>query len=255
MNGRKLGAIILAAGRGKRMNANKGMNKVTFQLANKPLVKHSIDLLEHMDFKSLVVVVGFAKESVKEVLKDDKHIVFAEQTKRLGTAHAVACGFKKIPDELTDVLVINGDDSAFYTQEVISQLAEKHIESDAAVTFLTVRLDNPFGLGRVVRNSDGKVTSIVEEKDATEEQRKIQEINAACYFFSTKFLKTYLKKIEKSPVTGEYYIVSLIELAAKHKETIETIQVEIPWRGVNTQDELKEAERLYESIKQNTQEE
>jgi bifunctional UDP-N-acetylglucosamine pyrophosphorylase / glucosamine-1-phosphate N-acetyltransferase len=248
---RKLGAIILAAGRGKRMNANKGMNKVTFQLANKPLVKHSIDLLEHMDFKTLVVVVGFAKESVKEVLKDDNHVVFAEQTKRLGTAHAVSTGFKKVPEEITDVLVINGDDSAFYTKEVISQLAAKHIEANAAVTFLTVRLDNPFGLGRVVRNADGKVTSLVEEKDATEEQRQIHEINAACYFFSTAFLRKYLKKIEKSPVTGEYYIVSLIELAAQQGETVETIQVEIPWRGVNTPEELQEAEQLYQSIKMN----
>lgn len=247
---RKIGAIILAAGRGKRMNA-KGMNKVTFQLANKPLVKHSIDLLEHMDFSSLVVVVGFAKESVKEVLKNDKNIVFAEQTKRLGTAHAVSVGFKKTSEEITDVLVINGDDSAFYTQEVISQLAEKHFSSNAAVTFLTVKLENPFGLGRVVRDSNGKVTSLVEEKDATEEQRKIQEINAACYFFSTAFLRKYLKKIEKSKVTGEYYIVSLIELAAKQGETVETIQVEIPWRGVNTPEELSEAERLYQSINAN----
>ncbi len=247
---RNLGAIVLAAGRGKRMKA-KGMNKVTFQLANKPLVKHSIDLLEHMYFDSIIVVVGFAKESVKEVLKDDKHIIFAEQTKRLGTAHAVASGFKKVPEHVSDVLVINGDDSAFYTKEVISQLAAKHIDSQAAVTFLTVKLPNPFGLGRVVRDKDGKVTSIVEEKDATEEQRKIQEINAACYFFSSAFLKKYLKKIKKSPVTGEYYIVSLIELAAQQGETIETIQVEIPWRGVNTPEELQEAENLYQSIKAN----
>ena len=247
---RNLGAIVLAAGRGKRMKA-KGMNKVTFQLANKPLVKHSIDLLEHMYFNSIIVVVGFAKESVKEVLKDDKHIIFAEQTKRLGTAHAVASGFKKVPENITDVLVINGDDSAFYTKEVVSQLAAKHIDAQSAITFLTVKLPNPFGLGRVVRHKDGKVTSIVEEKDATEEQRKIQEINAACYFFSTAFLKKYLKKIKKSPVTGEYYIVSLIELAAEQGETIETIQVEIPWRGVNTPEELQEAENLYQSIKAN----
>ena len=254
MNERKLGAIILAAGRGKRMNA-KGMNKVTFTLANKPLVKHSIDLLEHMYISSIVVVVGFAKESVKEVLKDDKHIIFAEQTKRLGTAHAVATGFKKIPDEVTDVLVINGDDSAFYTKEVVSQLAAKHIDSQAAVTFLTVKLPNPFGLGRVVRNKEGNVVAIVEEKDATEAQRKIGEINAACYFFSTTFLKKYLKKIAKSPVTGEYYIVSLIELAAKQNEKIETIQVEIPWRGVNTREELEEAERLYASSKKDRHDE
>jgi bifunctional UDP-N-acetylglucosamine pyrophosphorylase / glucosamine-1-phosphate N-acetyltransferase len=104
-------------------------------------------------------------------------------------------------------------------------------------------------LGRVVRDASGNVTAIVEEKDATEEQRAINEINAACYFFSTKFLKKYLKKIKKSPVTGEYYIVSLIEMAAKNKETIETMQVDLPWRGVNTQEELKEAEQLFAQLK------
>jgi bifunctional UDP-N-acetylglucosamine pyrophosphorylase/glucosamine-1-phosphate N-acetyltransferase len=245
---RKLGAIILAAGKGKRMNA-KNRNKVTLTLADKPLVKHSVDLLETMQFHTVVVVIGYAKESVKEVLKNDTHIVFAEQKKRLGTAHAVAVGFQKITPDVTDVLVIQGDDSAFYTKEVIEQLAAKHIDTKAAVTFLTVRLENPFALGRVVRDASGKVTAIVEEKDATEEQRAINEINAACYFFSTKFLKKYLKRIKKSPVTGEYYIVSLIEMAAKNKETIETMQVDLPWRGVNTKEELEEAEQMFAQLK------
>jgi bifunctional N-acetylglucosamine-1-phosphate-uridyltransferase/glucosamine-1-phosphate-acetyltransferase GlmU-like protein len=245
---RQLGAIILAAGKGKRMNT-KNKNKVTLTLADKPLVKHSVDLLEDLQFHAVVVVIGYAKESVKEVLKNDTHIIFAEQKKRLGTAHAVAVGFQKITPDVTDVLVIQGDDSAFYTKDVIEQLAAKHVESNAAVTFLTVKLENPFALGRVVRDASGKVTAIVEEKDATEEQRAINEINAACYFFSTKFLKKYLKKIKKSPVTGEYYIVSLIEMAAKNKETIETMQVDLPWRGVNTQEELKEAEQLFAQLK------
>src|SRR5438105_2091921 len=115
---RKLGAIILAAGRGKRMNA-KDQNKVTFTLVDKPLVKHSVDLLEGLHFHSIVVVVGYAQVSVRNVLKSDRHIIFAEQTKRLGTAHAVVTGVKKIPEDVTDVLVLQGDDSAFYTVEVI----------------------------------------------------------------------------------------------------------------------------------------
>ena len=202
-----------------------------------------------MEFHTIVVVVGFAKESVKEVLKNDKDIVYAEQKKRLGTAHAVAVGFQKIADNVTDILVIQGDDSAFYTKEIISRLAAKHVESNAAVTFLTVNLENPFALGRVVRDDTGIVTAIIEEKDATEEQRAIHEINAACYFFSTKFLKKYLKQIKKSPVTGEYYLVSLIEMAAKNNETIETIQADLPWRGVNTREELDEAEQLFAQMK------
>src|SRR6266404_3976578 len=157
---RKLGAIILAAGKGKRMNT-KNKNKVTFTLADKPLVKHSVDLLEDMHFHSVVVVIGYAKESVKEVLKNDTHIIFAEQTKRLGTAHAVVTGFRKIPEDVTDVLVIQGDDSAFNTKGTIAQLAMKHVENKATVTFLTVKIDNPYGFGRVVRDNGGKVVAIV----------------------------------------------------------------------------------------------
>ena len=185
---RKLGAIILAAGKGKRMNT-KNKNKVTLTLADKPLVKHSVDLLEDMQFHSVVVVIGFAKESVREVLKNDSHIIFAEQKKRLGTAHAVATGFQKIPDDVTDVLVIQGDDSAFYTKEIIEQLAAKHVETNAVITFLTIKVVNPFALGRIERGPNGKVKAIVEEKDATEEQRTINEVNVGCYFFSTRFLR------------------------------------------------------------------
>ena len=135
---------------------------------------------------------------------------------------------------------------------MISELTDIHFSSQAAVTFLTLEIDNPFGLGRVIRNAMGNVEAIVEEKDATESQRMVKEVNAACYVFSTAFLNKYIKKIEKSPVTGEYYIVSLIELAAKYNEKIETMRGgSMPWRGVNSKEELEEAERLYMQINGN----
>src|SRR5436190_17769737 len=99
INNKKLGAIILAAGRGSRMNA-KETNKVALFLANKPLILHSIHALENMDFDKIIVVIGFAKDSVKNALKDS-HVLFAEQRKRLGTAHAVKCALDVLPDELT----------------------------------------------------------------------------------------------------------------------------------------------------------
>lgn len=241
----KLGAIILAAGKGKRMKS-KDKNKVTMSLADKPLILHSIHVLEDMHFDTIVVVVGFAKESVKDVLKDS-HILFAEQKKRLGTGHAVVCAMRELPTDVTDVLIIQGDDSHFYKEETITKLTNAHLSSGASLTFLTIEVKNPFGLGRVVRDNDGKVTAIVEEKDATEKQKSVTEINPACYMFNVAFLKKYLKQIKKSPVTGEYYITSLIDIAIKHNEKIETLQAGfLPWRGINTREELEEAERLYE---------
>lgn len=245
MNKRKLGAIILAAGRGSRMKATKDANKVTMALANKPIIVHAVELLEKMKFQLIVIVVGFAKASVINLIKHPM-TVFAEQTKRLGTAHAVKCALPKISDDITDVVVMNGDDSAFYTTDLISNLTNIHFSSNAAVTFLTLEIENPKGLGRVIRDTAGNVQAIVEEKDATEAQRKVKEINAACYVFSMDFLRKYIKKIDKSPVTGEYYIVSLVELAVKHGEMVQTLQGgAMPWRGVNSKEELEEAERLY----------
>lgn len=241
---KNLGAIILAAGKGTRMKAGK-TNKVALLLADKPLILHAIHLLEKMKFGQIVVVVGFAKDSVKNVLKDS-NVVFAEQPRRLGTAHAVRSALPDLSQSVTDVLVIQGDDSHFYKEDTISKLVAAHNKSKASVTFLTIKAAIPFGLGRIVRNKLGKVVAIVEEKDATDKIRKIKEVNPACYMFKTEFLKKFLKDVPKSPITGEYYLTSLIDIAIKHSENIETLNVgKMPWRGVNTKEELREAEKMY----------
>lgn len=241
---RKLGAIILAAGKGTRMKSGK-TNKVALLLADKPLILHSIHILEKMKFQEIIVVVGFAKDSVKNVLKNSK-VIFAEQKKRLGTAHAVKSALADLDANITDVLVIQGDDSHFYKEETISQLAKEHINSEACLTFLTINAKNPFGLGRIVRDKNGQVTTIVEEKDANAKIRKITEVNPACYMFKTDFLKKYIKTVQKSKITGEYYLTSLIDIAIKHNEKVSTMQAgNMSWRGVNTKEELKEAEKIF----------
>ena len=247
MDKNKLGAIVLAAGKGKRMNS-RDVNKVVLPLANKPMIVHSIALLENAGISRIVVVVGFAKKSVMEVL--GTKVMFAEQHKRLGTGHAVVQGLRKMPNEVENILVINGDDSAFYTEEVIKNLAEKHLISNASLTFLTIDKQNPFGLGRVIRDENENVKAIVEEKDATDMQRKVTEVNPGCYIFKSSFLRKYLPRVKKSPVTGEYYLTSLIDIGIKNNEKTETLKAgPLPWRGVNTKDELLEAERLFISTK------
>lgn len=240
---KEVGAIILAAGKGSRMKA-KRVNKVAMPLADKPMIVHTIELLEKIKIKDILVVVGFAKTSVMNVL--GQKVIFAEQTKRLGTAHALMCGFKKFPKTSENILVLNGDDSAFYTKDIIESLIKKHFEQNASLTFLTIDKDNPEGLGRIVRDSLGKVTAIIEEKDATSMQREIKEINPGCYLFSSLFLQKYLPQVKKSSVTGEYYLTSLIDIGIKNGEKIETVAAgNISWRGVNTKEELMEAEDLF----------
>ena len=247
MKKKNLGSIILAAGKGKRMKA-KSVNKVTLHLANKPMILHTVNLIKELRIKTIVVVVGFAKKSVIDLL--DGGVIFAEQKKRLGTAHAVSCALQKLPSSITDVLVLNGDDSAFYKGETIKKLIEKHYLSDAAFTLLTIQKADPMGLGRILRDTSGNLKAIVEEKDATPIQRRIKEVNPACYVFRLDFLKKYLKQIEKSPITREYYLTSLINIGINNKERIGILKIDMmPWRGVNTKDELAEAEQLFAQVK------
>jgi bifunctional UDP-N-acetylglucosamine pyrophosphorylase / glucosamine-1-phosphate N-acetyltransferase len=248
---RKLGAVILAAGQGKRMQLD-GINKVTVPLYNKPIVAHIVHFVKDISVDTIVLVVGHAKESVMQVLEKED-VLFAEQTKRLGTAHALQVGLEKLPDDITDVLVVNGDDAGFYNdnyKKIIQKMAEEQLLSDAAFTFLTIEQENPAGLGRIVRDAKGKLRAIIESKDATEEQLRITEINTGCFVFRTDFLREYLPKVNPSPVTGEYYLTSLIDLAIQDRVNVQTVRGGMmTWRGVNTKEELKEAERLFAQVK------
>jgi len=235
-------AIILAAGKGKRMNAVE-RNKVTYEVGGKPMIARSVANVKNAGVHNIILVVGHAKQSVINLF--DETILFAEQEQPLGTGHAVKVALPKLPKSADAVLVLYGDDSFLYSSDVYKRLITLHQEKKPAITFLTLLVDNPTGLGRVVRDKNGKLLGIVEEKDATDEQRKIREINPACYVFSHEFLNEYIELIPQSPVTGEYYLTSLIELAVENNKHIETMMVsDIRWRGVNTPEELKEAEKL-----------
>lgn len=237
----KIAAIVLAAGKGKRMQSINS-NKVVLPLGGKPMILYGIDLLRKFHVDPIVVVVGFAKESVMNVVGKD--VVYVIQERQLGTGHAVMKGLQKLSDAITDVIVINGDDVAFYDEKTMRNLLNIHKTSNAAVTFLTLTVDNPYGLGRVLRDNENRVIAIREEKDASPQERLIKEVNINCYIFRVLFLKRYLKRIKKSSITGEYYVVTLVELAVKNNERVETLPVKIAWRGVNTPSELREAELL-----------
>ncbi|MBI2621963.1 MAG: NTP transferase domain-containing protein [Candidatus Levybacteria bacterium] len=238
-----LAGIVLAAGKGKRMELGN-LNKVTLLLGGKSMVVHGVDLLKKLKISPIIIVVGFAKESVKKLFPEG--VIFAQQRKRLGTAHAVKTALPSLAQSTTDVLVIQGDDSAFYREVTLRDLIKLHKENKNSLTFLTIDVSNPQGLGRIIRDKNGQVIKIVEEKDVTQEQRKMKEINPACYVFNLSFLKKYLPKVAKSPISGEYYLVSLVELAIRNKEKMGVVKGgKMMWRGVNTKEELEEAQRLY----------
>lgn len=243
---KRIAAIVLAAGKGKRMGFTN-RNKVSLPLGTKPLVLYAVELVKNFGFFPIIVVVGFAKESVMKVL-EGHDVIFVYQRRQLGTAHAASCALSRVPLGVRDLFVIQGDDAAFYQKDTIRKLVKLHKKTNAAVSFLTVTLSNPYGLGRVVRGSDGRLLSIVEEKDATPQQRNIREVNPACYVFSVRFLKKYLKQVAKSKFTGEYYLTMLVDIAIREGEKVETFNdPQVVWRGVNTKEELQEAQKMLAS--------
>ena len=195
-----LWTIILAAGRGTRMKSSS-INKVAYKINGIPMLTRTIQSLKETGIANIVVVVGFAKDSVLSLLENS--IKTVEQKNMLGTGHAVKTALSKIPKNAKDVLVLNGDDSFLLDPKLLKKMYLKHLESKAKITFLSVKMDAPGGLGRVLRGKNGKVLGIVEEKDATEAQKKVKEVNAACYIFDYSFLKKFIGVIKKSDITGE----------------------------------------------------
>lgn len=234
--------VILAAGKGTRMKA-KNRNKVTYALKGKPMILRTISILKETGIENILIVVGFAKDSVIRLLTPDIKVV--EQRKRLGTAHAVKVALRKIPQSAKYILVLQGDDSFLYSSQNITNLINKHIRSKSEISFITVELNNPYGLGRILRDKNNNVMGIIEEKDATQKQRQIHEVNTASYIFNRDFLDKYINKIPKSKVTGEYYLPVLTDIAIKNSEKVETVKLtNFKWRGVNTPEELQIAEKM-----------
>lgn len=234
-----IAAIILAAGKGKRMQSD--LPKVLHLVSGQPLLLKSLKILEKVDLNQKIVVVGHRADLVQKTLKG-KNIDFALQSKQLGTADAAKVSLSKLNDQIENVLIINGDDSAFYNPRTIKNLLNRHSANQNIITFLTVKLDNPSGFGRVVKKS-GSPIAIVEEKDATVKQKKIKEINCGLYVFSRRWLEANIKKVQKSKVTGEYYLVGLIKVAADEKQKVEAVLLKDKneWIGVNTKEDLEKA--------------
>lgn len=239
-------AVILAAGKGSRMNL-VGKNKVTVEVGGIPIITRTISTLKKTSITPIVVVVGHAKESVMNLLDSD--ILVTEQHDQRGTGDALKSALPQIPHDIQHVFVLNGDDSFLLSPQIFEELYTTHTEKNAVMTFLTRVTDQSSGIGRIKR-INGKVTSIVEEKEATPDEKKITEVNAACYLFDMSFLRENISLLKESSVTGEFYIVQLVEIARNQQLNIETVTVDnLQWKGINTLKELEEANKLFNKMK------
>lgn len=239
-NGKDIAAIVFAAGKGTRMGSFTP--KVLREIAGRPMISLTLENLRRSSFREIVVVVGYKKDQlIKETVGASK---FAYQEKTLGTADAVARGLSKIGKNINTVVALNGDDSAFYRPQTIKKIINSYYDNKAVVSFVSLVKKNPKGLGRVVRNKKGELVSIIEEKEANPKQKQIKEVNDGLYVFNKRWLKENIGKVKKSTV-GEYYIVDLIKLALKQNKKVNVFKLQNSdeWQGVNTEKQLKEANR------------
>lgn len=241
---KNIATIVLAAGKGTRLSGGSPSPKpkVLYEIGGKSIILHTLEKLRKIGFGEIVVVVGHKAEDVKNVVGEG--FIFAHQEKRLGTGHAAKIGLSYASKEAENILVLNGDDSAFYKLGTIKKVVEQHLSQQNTITFVTLVPDDPTGLGRILRKKE-KVVGIVEEKAATWQQKRIREVNDGLYLFRRDWLEKYLPTIKRSAV-GEYYLVDLISLAVNQREKVEAYKLSDPteWKGINTPEELAAADTL-----------
>ncbi|XKH49999.1 bifunctional UDP-N-acetylglucosamine diphosphorylase/glucosamine-1-phosphate N-acetyltransferase GlmU [Chryseomicrobium palamuruense] len=208
-------AVVLAAGKGTRMKSS--LYKVLHPVCGKPMVDHVVGNMEKLGASEIVSVVGHGAEMVKETLGDRSTYVVQEE--QLGTAHAVQQAEQVLDGREGTTIVICGD-TPLITPETIQQLMETHKEAGAKATILTAIVEDPTGYGRILRGQDDLVTGIVEQKDATPDQQKVQEINSGTYCFDNQALFEALKKVDNNNSQGEYYLTDVISILKEQGEAI-----------------------------------
>lgn len=203
----KFSAVILAAGQGKRMNSD--ICKVMHKISGKPLAKWVKDKLDDAGCEKEVMVVGHKKEQVMEFFGDS--VLYSEQSEMKGTGHAVMMAQPHFEGTGTTVMVLCGD-APLISEGLIRSVVDFHKKSGSCATVVSAKLDNPFGYGRIIKDKDGALLKIVEEKDASEDEKKVNEVNSGMYCFESEYLFDALSKIKNDNAQGEYYLTDTISV-------------------------------------------
>jgi bifunctional UDP-N-acetylglucosamine pyrophosphorylase/glucosamine-1-phosphate N-acetyltransferase len=232
----ELGVILLAAGQGTRMRSN--LPKVLHPLAGRPLFLHALGTARRLNPERVAVVIGHGGEAVRSAYAGND-VAWIIQEQQLGTGHAVLCAKDVLKEFKGDVVILSGD-VPLIREQTLRMLIERHRSRNAAMTLLTACLAEPKGYGRILRDGEGAIGGIIEEKDATETQRKIKEVNAGVYVASVPFLFAALSEVKNHNQQGEYYLPDIVAIGLDQGENIETMRVDDAREmiGVNTREEL-----------------
>ena len=234
-------AIILAAGAGTRMKSKKP--KVAHEVLGRPLVRWVVSAAKQAGAARIVAVVGHCKEQVIPLVQDETEIVV--QPDRKGTADAVAVCHEALADFDGSLLVLSGD-CPLITAATVERLVAEREAANAAVSLLTMKLPDPYGYGRIIRNDEGNVVGIVEQKDATDDQALIKECNAGFYCFDSKWVFEALTHIDNNNAQGEFYLTDVIALAVEQGRAVAAVTTDNLHEclGVNSRVQLAQATKV-----------
>lgn len=236
-------AVILAAGKGTRMKSE--LVKVLHEAGGSPLIAWPVSAARDAGASKIALVVGHQAESVRDHFRNDETVLFAIQEEQLGTGHAVACASGALSGFSGTVLILCGD-VPLIRPETLRAMLVQHRSRKAVLTVLTTCMDNPFGYGRVIKREGGMVIRIVEEKDASHEEKEIREINSGIYCVEAGFLFDAVSALSNDNNQGEYYLTDIVTQAANRNLISLAFQVNDPDEvmGVNDRVQLAAAGRL-----------
>ncbi len=238
----KIAVVILAAGLGTRMKSNKA--KVLHAVCGRPMVHYVVETAQKVAGSNVILVVGHQADEVRRTVSQQGTFYFAHQTEQLGTGHAVLCALPHIPDPCQEVVILCGDVPLIQAR-TIEALIRSHLAEKRDISVLAVELADATGYGRMVLDADGNLQAIVEESDASVEQKRIRLINTGIFCVGKQFLSEALPKIKSDNAQGEIYLTDIIEIAYVDQKLMGVVTGDDPAEvtGINTIDELKNVER------------
>jgi bifunctional UDP-N-acetylglucosamine pyrophosphorylase/glucosamine-1-phosphate N-acetyltransferase/UDP-N-acetylglucosamine pyrophosphorylase len=235
-------AVVLAAGRGTRMKSE--LPKVLFPVLGRPMIHWVLDALAEAGINRSVVVVGYRAELVQETLANRTGVEFAIQAEQKGTGHAVQMCQPQLEKHSGPVLVVAGDSPLIQSDSILSILKAYH-DGDWACLLGTLIKEDPAGLGRIVRDSEGRFEKIVEHKDASDEQRSIREVNMSTYLFSSPALGWSLGQLSNENAQGEFYLTDCPEILRRDGRNVDALPIlkACESLSINTIEELELVEQ------------
>ena len=237
-------AIILAAGKGSRMKSKlEDKSKVSYEILGVPLIRYVIDALKPLKIDKMVAVLGFGAKTALPIVQEDCQIAY--QLEQKGTGHAIMQVMPILSKEKGSTIIVCGDTPLLKTT-TLEKLFNEHLTNNNKLTLLGARIVNPYGYGRLIIDDKKQLLKIVEEKNASEEEKKVNIVNTGVYIFDNETLFSYLNKLTPNPLTKEYYLTDLIEMfALDHlKIGVDIIEGDLEMKGINDRYQLYEAMKI-----------